>query len=324
MTTVVFGARGNVGSHVVSALLAQGERVRATSRDPARHGFPAAALKAAAEQAGGEQAGGEQAGGEQAGGEQAAAGQAARRWDGVEVAAADLAEPATLPAVLDGAERAFLYAHPEGIDGFVTAARAAGLRRVVLLSTAALARPEAAASPIARRHRAVEEALEGSGLEWTFVRAGMFATNTLAWAPSIAADGRVGLPYPEAQTAPLHEADIAAVAATALMSDGHHGRAYTLWGPESLTLREQVAAIAAALGRPIAVETITHERARAEMTRTMPEFAVDAVLRVWRAGQGHPAAVSTLVPEVTGRPARTYAVWARDHAQDFLVPKAVP
>jgi uncharacterized protein YbjT (DUF2867 family) len=109
-----------------------------------------------------------------------------------------------------------------------------------------------------------------------------------------------------------------------LTSDGHAGRAYTLWGPESLSLRDQVAAIAAAIGRPIAVETVSPERARAEMGRTMPEVAVTAILRVWAAGQGRPAEVSTVVAEVTGRPARTYAEWARDHADDFRVPKPVP
>src|SRR4051812_7597264 len=138
MTTVVFGARGNVGSQVAAALRAAGEDVRPTSRDPKGAGV-----------------------------------------------VADLTDPATLPAALAGAERVFLYAHPEGVDGFVGAARDAGVRRVVLLSSAALARPGNEDSPIARRHRAVEEAIEASGLEWTFLRAGMFATNTRVWAPSI-------------------------------------------------------------------------------------------------------------------------------------------
>jgi hypothetical protein len=60
------------------------------------------------------------------------------------------------------------------------------------------------------------------------------------------------------------------------------------------------------------------------MGRTMPEVAVTAILRVWAAGQGRPAEVSTVVAEVTGHPARTYAEWASDHADDFLVPKPVP
>ncbi len=271
MTTVVFGARGNVGAQVVAGLVAAGEPVRATSRDPGQPG----------------------------------------------VVVADLTEPATLGPALDGADRAFIYAHPEGVDGFVRAAREAGLRRVVLLSSAAVGRPGNEASPVAQRHRAVEDALERSGLEWTFVRAGMFATNTLAWRPSIVAEGRVRLPYPEAQTAPLHEADIAAVAVAALTEVGHHGMAYVLWGPESRTLRNQVATIAAATGREIAVEVVSPEQARAEMTRTMPELAANAIMTVWAAGVGQAAQVSTLIPELTGKPARTFGQWAEDHAADF-------
>jgi hypothetical protein len=39
-----------------------------------------------------------------------------------QVAAADLERPETLPAALAGAELVFLYAKPDGIDGFVQAA----------------------------------------------------------------------------------------------------------------------------------------------------------------------------------------------------------
>lgn len=270
MTTVVFGARGHVGSQVTTALQKTGEPVRRTSRTP-----------------------------------------------GSGEVAADLTDPATLGPALAGAERAFLYAHPEGIDGFVRAAREAGLRRVVLLSSGAVGRPGSEGNPIARRHRAVEEPIENSDLEWTFIRAGLFATNALNWRPSIVAESRVRLPYPEAQTAPLHEADIAAIAVAALLEEGHSGRAYTVWGPESRTLRSQVAAIAAATGRPIDVEVVSPDEARAEMGRAMPEFAVNAVLGVWAAGVDRPAEVSTLIPDLTGEPARTFDRWAEDHAADF-------
>ena len=230
---------------------------------------------------------------------------------------ADLRQPGSLGPALHGAEAAFLYAYPDGIDGFVAAARQAGLRRVVFLSSAALSRPDSSDNAVARRHRVIEEALAASGLEWTFIRGGMFATNNLAWRRSIAEEGRMRFPWPQAQTAPVHEADTAALAVAALVEDGHHGKAYTLWGPESITLREQVEAIGAALGREIAVETVTADEARAELSASMPEFAVDAVLHVWSLGVDRPADVSTLIPELLGRPARTFRQWAVDHAPEF-------
>ena len=278
MTTVVFGPSGNVGRHVLGGLLAAGEDVRAAAREPAKAGLP----------------------------------------PGVPAARADLDRPDTLGPALDGAERAFLYAHPDGIGGFVTAARQAGLRRVVLLSSAAINRVGPEGSPIARRHRAVEVALEESGLEWTFLRGGMFATNTLAWwRRSIREESVVRTAYPAAHTAPVHEADIAAVAVAALTHDGHAGRTYQLWGSESVTVREQVAQIATAVDRPIELELISPDQARTELGRTMPPAAVEAVLGVWAAGTGRPAEISTVVAETTGSPARNFAQWAADHADDF-------
>src|SRR5882757_3626047 len=191
MVTVVFGASGNVGRHVAAGLSSAGEKIRVTSRKPLPMGFP----------------------------------------PGSEVVTADLENPETLPAVLDGAQRGFLYDKPEGIDGFVTAAESAGVQHVVLLSSGSFIHPDAAHNPIALAHIAVESALENSSLTWTFIRPGMFATNTLWWwRNSIRDKGTVRVPYPDAQTAPIHEKDLAALAVTALTQPGHHGHAYPVWG----------------------------------------------------------------------------------------------
>ncbi|WP_214410617.1 NAD(P)H-binding protein [Sphaerisporangium fuscum] len=278
MTTVVFGARGNVGRHVAAGLRAAGERVRVTSRDPSTAGFP----------------------------------------PNIEVVAADLEHPATLPAALEGAEKVFLYAKAAGAGGFVDAARSAGVRHVVLLSSASVVHPDAERNPIAREHLAVERPIEDSGIGWTFVRPGMFATNTRWWwTASIRSENVVRVPYPEAQTSPIHEKDMAAVAVAALTRPGHAGRAYTVYGPQSLTLREQVRHIGDAVGREITFEVISPEEARVELGRTMPPIGVETILRAWAAGDGRPAPTSTVVEEITGRPAHTFAQWAADHADDF-------
>jgi uncharacterized protein YbjT (DUF2867 family) len=278
MVAVVFGARGNVGRHVADGLLAMGERVRATSRTPEVAGLSPR----------------------------------------LEVVAADLERPETLLAALEGAEKVFLYAKPDGIQGFVEAAGSAGVRHMVLLSSAAVVAGDAERNPIARQHRAVELAIERSGIDWTFVRPGMFATNTLWWwRTPIRAEGVVRTPYPDAQTAPVHEKDMAALAVTALTEPGHRRQAYTVYGPESLTLRRQVEHIGDAVGRKIRLDVVSVEAARAELGRTIPPIGVETFLRQWAARDGTPAETSTTVAEVTGRPARTYAQWAKDHAGDF-------
>jgi len=278
MVAIVFGAQGNVGRHVAAGLRAAGERVRVTSRNPGT----------------------------------------AKLSPESQVVAADLERPETLPAALEGAEKVFLYAKPDGIQGFVAAARSAGVRHVVLLSSGAVVNSDAEHNPIARQHRAVEVAIEQSGMAWTFIRPGMFATNTLWWwTKSIRAEGVVRAPYPESQTAPVHEKDMAALAVTALTKAGHEQQAYTVYGPESLTLRQQVEQIGDAVGREIAFEVLSAEDARVELGKTMPPIGVEAILRLWAAGDGKPAKVSTIIQEITGQPAHTFARWASDHADDF-------
>jgi len=278
MVTVVFGARGNVGRHVTAGLLAAGEQVRVTSRNPAAAGFPAQAR----------------------------------------VAAADLELPETLPAALAGARKVFLYAKPDGVEDFVQAAVSAGVQHVVLLSSAAIVGAGAEHNPIARQHRTVELAIEQSGLDWTFIRPGMFATNTrLWWAESIRNDSAVRLPYPDAQTAPVHEKDMAALAVTALTEPGHGHQAYTIYGPQSLTLRDQAGYIGTAIGKDISVEVVSPEQAQAELAQTMRVTGAEAIMRAWKAGDGIPARTSAIVEKITGNPARTFAQWAADHADDF-------
>ncbi|WP_433246256.1 NmrA family NAD(P)-binding protein [Streptosporangium sp. CA-135522] len=172
--------------------------------------------------------------------------------------------------------------------------------------------------PIALQHRAVETAVEDSGLDWTFIRPGMFATNALWWwREPIRGKGVVRLPYPESQTAPVHEKDLAALAVTTLRQPGHERRAYTVYGPESLTLRQQVEHIAKAIGRPIPINVISVTEAREELGRTMPPVGVEVIVKQWTARNGTPAQTSTLVEKITGRAARRFAEWAIDHAGDF-------
>ncbi|MFD4403800.1 NAD(P)H-binding protein [Nocardia sp. NPDC058499] len=278
MVTVVFGARGNVARHVAAGLVARGEQVRPTSRTP----------------------------------------YAANPFPGAEMVAADLERPETLSAALDGADRVFLYAKPAGIDGFVAAARSAGVRQVVLLSSGAVLGDTSEHNPIGRTHSAVESAIVESGLEWTFLRPGMFATNALWWwQHSIRTQGLAYATDPESRTAPIHEKDLAALAVTALTEPGHHGQAYPVWGVEALTLRQQVRRIAEAIDREIAFEVVSVDEARARLSETMPAYGIEPVLAGWAAGAAHPPNVSSIVEEVTGRPGQPFAQWAKDHANDF-------
>jgi uncharacterized protein YbjT (DUF2867 family) len=219
-----------------------------------------------------------------------------------------LDDPDTFPAALKGVTSVFLYAQASHIDAFIEEATAAGVRHIVLLSTATVIEPAAATNPIARLHIPVEEALTASPIATTILRPGSFAANALRW-PS----GTVSLPYPDAHTDPIHELDIAE-AALKVLEESRPG-AYTLTGPESLSFREQIDRLARVTGRTITVDAVTREAWKAEMSAHMPGPFADALLDMWQAADGIPVPITDTVEELTGHPARSFTEWAEDHAE---------
>lgn len=234
--------------------------------------------------------------------------------DGVEVVRGDLTEPETLPAALRGAERAFLFPLSGAMEGFLAAARRSGLRQVVLMSASAVAyaRPNA----IGRRHEAIERAVTESGLPWTILRPCAFMSNDRNWAPQIHATGVVRWLGDDAASAPVDERDIAAVAARALLDDGHAGRTYLLTGPEALTDPQRVAVLGEVLGRELRFEGLSPDDFRAAMSAHMPREIADALIAM-RAESKEMAEVSPAPAGVIGRAPHTYAEWAARHAGDF-------
>lgn len=279
MVSVVFGARGNVGRHVVAGLLAAGEQVRAVSRNP--EGLPA----------------------------------------GLDVVAADLERPETLPAAFAGADSVFLYgllnAKAYDIAPVVAAAEAAGITKVALLSSVSVVN-RVTEHQIPQGNIVLEQGIQRSALDWTFLRPGTFATNTrMWWAEPIRTDGVVRLAYPDAYSAPVPEKDIAAIAVAALSEDGHSRQCYTIYGSQSLTLRRQIDLIGEAIGKPIRIEQISDRETREEVGRRMPPFVANAIVQQWADADGIPAKTSVIVERITGKPAQTFAEWAVDHAEDF-------
>ncbi|WP_171168718.1 NAD(P)H-binding protein [Streptomyces sp. I05A-00742] len=284
---LVTGATGTVGSRVLAGLLDAGVKARALTRDPARAALPA----------------------------------------GAEAVAGDLARPETLGPALEGVEKVFLMAlghHKAVYDAhLVEAARAHGVRHVVQLSTLGVAEAvhEGEDNELARWHREAEDVLTASGLDWTILRPGEFMSNALAWAASVKSGGTARGPAPDLLQVPTDPADIAAVAVTALLGTGHEGRVYPLTGPEPMTPADQLATLGEVLGRPLRFERITVAEQRAVMLRHLPPETVDGVLGALEqalAGDGaFRGLVLPTVPDLLGRPARSFRDWARAHADAF-------
>jgi uncharacterized protein YbjT (DUF2867 family) len=164
----------------------------------------------------------------------------------------------------------------------------------------------------------IEQLIETSGLEWTFLRPGVFAANASGWwAPQIRVGDVVRWPYVDVPTAPIHERDIAAVAVRALCENGRAGAEYVLTGPQSLTQAEQVSTIGRAIGRSLRIEEVSPDEWRRERLNIWPEALLDMLLNAWAAAAGHAAFVTSAVEEITGAPAHTFFDWATDHAAEF-------
>ncbi|SED66504.1 Uncharacterized conserved protein YbjT, contains NAD(P)-binding and DUF2867 domains [Amycolatopsis tolypomycina] len=234
----------------------------------------------------------------------------------VELVAGDLAA-APPEGLFDGVDSVFVFPAAE-VAGFVKAVPETS--HLVLLSSLAAAleheRDHGSASQV--HHAAIEDAVRDSGAAWTILRPGTFAGNLLPWAQPIRYTGGVRGPYPTSAQAPIHEADIAAVAAVALTEPGHAGKHYPMTGPQALTRIEQLAAIGAAIGRELHFTEITPDEFRAEMrSYGVGDDIVSMLLHYWSDTVETPDVVRPAVQELTGRPARTLAEWARDHAADF-------
>jgi uncharacterized protein YbjT (DUF2867 family) len=279
---LVIGGTGTVGRHVVDQLRATGARFRVMSRNPDAAGLP----------------------------------------PDVAVVRGDLTAPETLDPCLEDIEAVFLVwvapasAAPSAVERIAKRAR-----RLVFL-TAPLKTPHPffqQPNPARDRAERVEQLIETSGVERTFVRAGMFAGNARHfWGPQIRRGDVVRWPYLDAPTAPTDERDLAAVAVRALREDGHAGAEYVVTGPQSLTQAEQVHTIERAIGRSLRVEEISPEEARSELLPVLGSpFVVNMLLNAWNAALGQPAFVTTTCADVTGVSARTFLEWATDHAAEF-------
>jgi uncharacterized protein YbjT (DUF2867 family) len=278
-TILVTGATGNVGRPLVAGLLADGARVRALTRNPAAASFP----------------------------------------PGVAVAGGDYATPGLLAQAVRGADAVFVNigALREHSGELIAAARGAGVSKIVMLSSIAVRDEGDQVLSLGGQHKAVEDAVKAAGIDWTILRCGGFAANTLTWATSVRADGVVRFPYGKAALALIAEQDIADAAVRVLLDSGHSGRTYVLTGAESLTQIQQAEAIGKAIGRPVRFEELSPEQFRQFATRHFPAPVVEDLLKALASYVGQTAYMTADLEKIIGRPATSYAQWAVQHADAY-------
>jgi uncharacterized protein YbjT (DUF2867 family) len=236
---------------------------------------------------------------------------------GAETVAADFDDPASLTRALEGVTAVYLVAAPpkpviDHDEALVEAAQTAGVERIVKLGAIS-------GADRGTWHHRSEQPVRESGIGWTVLRPSTFASNMLQFAepikhhavlPNFTGNGATGVIDPR---------DIAAVAARALIEDGHTGQTYTLTGPELLTFADQTAILAQTLGVPVGTEDVPIEAARQMLLDggLDPDNAAEIVAGMTRQAQGAYAELTGEVARLLGRSPISFAAWAVDHQEVF-------
>jgi uncharacterized protein YbjT (DUF2867 family) len=280
-TILVTGATGNVGQHVVTALLHVGERVLAAGPRTLR--------------------------------------QSTWLGKGVGVVGLDFLKPATWAAALDGVDGVFLMRPPamanvkQSLIPFVDFARSRGVEHIVFLSVAGVEKNRFVP------HRAVEDHLRATGDRYTNLRPGFFAQNLgSAYRRDIVDFDRIYVPAGHAPVNWIDVRDVADVAALVLSApEKHRGQSYTLCGPGPVAWVEVTAALTAALGRPIRYEPASllgYVRHLSRQQLPTGAILVQTILHfLLRFGQG--AVTDPTLERLLGRPGRSVREYIDDHAQ---------
>jgi uncharacterized protein YbjT (DUF2867 family) len=285
VTVFVTGATGKLGPHVIAALVARGERVRALIRDP---GKARALLPADAE-----------------------------------LVQGDFAAIPTIEAELAAADTMLLLT-PHGPDmaavqnTLIDLATQARTRVVKVSGTSAGIRPDG--PDACRQHFDAEQHLADSGVPWAVVRPnGFMQTLIVAMAATVRERGLIANPLDTAGISLVDCADVGGATAAVLTDPRHDGRPHVLTGPAAPTYAEIAAVITEETGVDVKVLDVTPEQAGdAARARGLSDWEaghLTEMLAMFRTGASE--YVTTDVDELTGRRPRSVRDFVRDHRHLF-------
>jgi uncharacterized protein YbjT (DUF2867 family) len=244
-----------------------------------------------------------------------------RLGDDVELAVGDFADPGSVRAALEGVTVLVLSCadDPRRVEWETTAidAAAAGVRRIVKLSTAGAA----PGAPVAfwDWHGRVERHPRAVRPDAVILQSSFYMSNLLVEGRQVATEGFVCAPLQDVRITMIDPRDVGAAAAAAATGDEHAGRTYVLTGPEAIGYDEVAAELSAATGQHVRFVEVSDAQAREGIIQAgLPESVADTLVRIYRElRNGAAAGVTDAVHTLTGRPPRSFADFAREHASQF-------
>jgi uncharacterized protein YbjT (DUF2867 family) len=280
---LVTGATGNVGREVVKALLERDEPVKAAARDADRVQQVAQAME----------------------------------WDGdYETIRFDYDDADSMRAALNGVDRVFLVTPTMGlvvemVRAFLDVAKDSNVHHIVRLSGMRnIDEPSAT-------HGECEKLIEASGINYTHLRPNFYMQNfNTFYADGIKNRDSIALPASEEPVSFIDVRDIADVAVTAFVEDGHTGNVYVLTGGEAITHGDVAEALTDALGREITYINMPDDKFREVLKQAgRPEAVAEGILQLYApVKQKLAAPVTSDVEQVIGMQPRSIRQYARDYA----------
>jgi NAD(P)H dehydrogenase (quinone) len=176
---------------------------------------------------------------------------------GIEIRVANYDDRASLDAAVTGLDKLLLISSSEVGRRFpqhknvIDAAKAAGVKHVIYTSA-----PKATTSTLilAPEHKATEEYLASSGLDYTVLRNNWYTENYARTMQTARDTGTLVTAAGEGRVASATRADYAEGAAAVLTGEGHEGKVYEFSGDRAWDFRELAAAIAEATGTTCSYE----------------------------------------------------------------------
>ncbi|HTV79166.1 MAG TPA: NAD(P)H-binding protein [Steroidobacteraceae bacterium] len=245
---------------------------------------------------------------------------------GAQVRFGDFDQPQSLRAAFSRADQLLLIStldvgerrrrqHQNAVD----AAVAAGVRHVIYTSSVGI-HPRSPAFVI-QDHLFTEQALRGSGLQFTFMRDAQYAeVITTMIAPPAVASGEWVSSAGDGCMAFVSKQDCVDSAVAVLTTPGHEGAVYEITGPELLSFKDCARVAAEVTGKPIRFVNVPHETMQARfdaagVPRRHIEGTVHKAAGAWGSEEmmsyergireGYFAVASHHVKLLTGRPARS-------------------
>jgi uncharacterized protein YbjT (DUF2867 family) len=169
-----------------------------------------------------------------------------------------------------------------------------------------------------RLHQEVEEIIELSGINYTFLRPMPFMQNYLGFADSIRTQGTFSIPVGNSKTSFVDTRDIAAVAVQALTkSNEHRNKVYNITGPEAISNYAEILSNITKK-RITYVDVSDNDATRRMKNSGMQEWAVESLMELFGFQKdGNVSIVSLDVERITDRKPISFVQFATDYADLF-------